>query len=788
MKTKSLFAITFLLFVLINVPAWAGTYWVSNNGTAAWAACQSATPLSGTACCALSIANTNVAAGDTVYLREGIYKPTGRNDCIHPARSGTSGNRIVYQNYNGENVTLDGTNSSSEAILFCKGWDTGLPSDGRNYITIRGINFASWNEFGELRYASYNEIADCDFSGHKDESCPSPPCPPPAVSYNGFFIYQESKHNWIHGNTWHKFGHFVGSDAGCLLNIGHDNAGTAANSGNDYNTVEDNHFYASGHHIIGVNNAKFNVIRNNYFHNEGWSTTGDCSKWTTGVCGYRVMSMTDASGLDVAGSNLLEDNNIAYGAQYGGPHLVTGASGSGLSLATDSNIVRYNKFFGNVEMGIRAGSSVTNGTSIDNRIYNNTIYYSGYNLDSWGVVNEDDKDLYNSYRCAFMFYGDGGGCDGSNGGNVIKNNLAHNIWSETNIWKGTSYYPAFYTANSASCNTITNNWGNSGKPQSNPFTPYPDPKFVDPDISNPMALSLVNGKWAGKPDLSLQADSPVIDKATYLTQANGAGSNLTVLTVDDAKYFQDGTWGSDLARSTVQADSIAIGTVSNTVQISSINYNTNTIILTSPKTWPNDAPVWLYKKSNGDVVLSGAAPDYGASEYVATGSDTISLVPGWNWISFNMQPADLSLNAIFSTILTQVGQVKTQTQSAIRISNTWKGDLADMSSIGQYKMYKVKVSAPCTLTITGTAVLSANPIQLAGGWNWVAYLPTTTMPIATALDSIKGQVLEVKSLTQSATYSGGAWSGTLTQLEPGQGYAIKMSAPGTLTYPAAQIK
>jgi hypothetical protein len=166
-------------------------------------------------------------------------------------------------------------------------------------------------------------------------------------------------------------------------------------------------------------------------------------------------------------------------------------------------------------------------------------------------------------------------------------------------------------------------------------------------------------------------------------------------------------------------------------------------------------------------------------------SQTITLAPGWNWISFNVLPADLSHNSIFSSILAQVEQVKVQTQSAMRSGGNCKGDLTDMNGIRQYKMYKVKVNAACTLNVTGTAVLSATPIQLAGGWNWVAYLPTTAMPIATALDSIKVQVLEVKSLTQSATYSGSVWSGTLTQLEPGQGYAVKMSGPGTLIYPAA---
>jgi hypothetical protein len=170
---------------------------------------------------------------------------------------------------------------------------------------------------------------------------------------------------------------------------------------------------------------------------------------------------------------------------------------------------------------------------------------------------------------------------------------------------------------------------------------------------------------------------------------------------------------------------------------------------------------------------------------LALTSQDIFLTPGWNWISFNVLPGDISLSSVFTDVLSQVEQVKSQTQSAIHSNNAWKGDLTDLGGIGSYKMYKVKVSSACTLTATGTAISPTSPITLQTGWNWVTYLPTTSMSIATALDSIKSKVIQVKSRTQSATYSGSVWSGTLTQLEPGQGYAIKMSAPGILTYPAA---
>jgi len=74
----------------------------------------------------------------------------------------------------------------------------------------------------------------------------------------------------------------------------------------------------------------------------------------------------------------------------------------------------------------------------------------------------------------------------------------------------------------------------------------------------------------------------------------------------------------------MQADWIAIGSVTNVVQISSVTYGTynnpaGTITLASPVTWSTGAHIWLYKKSDGAVVLNGAAPDYGASEYGGSG-------------------------------------------------------------------------------------------------------------------------------------------------------------------------
>jgi hypothetical protein len=59
--------------------------------------------------------------------------------------------------------------------------------------------------------------------------------------------------------------------------------------------------------------------------------------------------------------------------------------------------------------------------------------------------------------------------------------------------------------------------------------------------------------------------------------------------------------------------------------VTPINYATHTITLASAMSWSDGASVWLYKKSDGAVVLYGAARDLGANEYELSASGPIRL-------------------------------------------------------------------------------------------------------------------------------------------------------------------
>jgi hypothetical protein len=250
-----------------------------------------------------------------------------------------------------------------------------------------------------------------------------------------------------------------------------------------------------------------------------------------------------------------------------------------------------------------AGTAQTGG--VVNHVYNNTSYGNGAGWDSL------------SYGGMNMGYASQGivqySSDGGNTNNVIKNNLVYSNGGG-DICYSNQMNPS---CSPSSIDTVVNNLTGT------------NPNFVNPALTDPTSQNLfpsVHGYAATPiPDLRLSAGSKAIDGGTYLTQANGAGSKSTTLVVGDAGYFQDGTQGSDLARGvTFFPDWIAIGTVTDVVQISSINYDSNTITLAFPATWSNGANVWLYKKSDGAVVLAGAGPDFGASEF---GTGTAPLPP-----------------------------------------------------------------------------------------------------------------------------------------------------------------
>jgi hypothetical protein len=559
------------------------TYWVDNNGSATWANAKSQTPLSGAACCTLATANANAAPGDLVVMRDGTYTTS-----IFPSDTGTGSGtgRIIYQAYPGETPILTGSIE-------------GITLENREWIKVDGITVVDTDYYMMwlVDDSNYNEIVNCKFyqtSLGANVQCHisrgSEPTP------NGPSLY-----NWVHRCEFHD----VSTAVDCSDGIGLFCIGTATTGDQDSNcnTLEDNHFYHSGHHTLQIN-TKYNVIRNNYLHNEGFRPypVGGCDGVGEGVydCddadyypgnnkyGHRNVELAKADNTKMY--NLIEGNRIGYASAN-----PTNDGADGITLAMSGVIIRYNDIWG----GDGPAIFWKNGDDASyNYVYNNTLYDNG-RWDGDYDASPDDNICLSPLQIT-------AGSTGSN----FRNNLLYGNVSESG--------EVVLNGDGADISQIgpVNNWGfATDAPE---WTSSGDPKFV----STPAYSDAVITEGKTVPNLNLASDSTAIDGGTYLTQSNGASDGdetpSTTLVVDDALYFQAGSAAATTPigapMSNIAGDWIAIGTVSNVAQIIDINYATNTITLSEAKTWVDNANVWLYKRSDGTRVLYGSAPDYGAHE------------------------------------------------------------------------------------------------------------------------------------------------------------------------------
>ncbi|ACL04972.1 hypothetical protein Dalk_3282 [Desulfatibacillum aliphaticivorans] len=173
--------------------------------------------------------------------------------------------------------------------------------------------------------------------------------------------------------------------------------------------------------------------------------------------------------------------------------------------------------------------------------------------------------------------------------------------------------------------------------------------------------------------------------------------------------------------------------------------------------------------------------------FEATRTQQFTIITGWNWISFNVLPDDVTtLNAVLGSNLDSFSQIKTQTSSAIKFNGNWLGNQAIFDEINDGMMFLIESTADLTMEVTGAPIDTNQNITLLDGWTWISYLPDTCMTVETALASVVDNILQVKSQTQSKILFNGNLIGSLSQMCPSLGYIIEMDGADTLTYPAAK--
>lgn len=161
----------------------------------------------------------------------------------------------------------------------------------------------------------------------------------------------------------------------------------------------------------------------------------------------------------------------------------------------------------------------------------------------------------------------------------------------------------------------------------------------------------------------------------------------------------------------------------------------------------------------------------------------INLPEGWSYFSTYIDPFEANIDSICSPIVNQVIIVKDGTGSSFwpQYGVNMIGDL----TIGAG--YQIKMSSVQTLEVAGLSVQpESTPITIIQGWSYLGYLRQNPASIATMLSPVVSQVIIVKN-GAGQSYWPQYGVNMVGNMNPGEGYQIKMNTQQVLTYPANSL-
>lgn len=549
-KTNSIVSLVLLALLVFSLPIVAQTIYVDHQLTADCVgnysiANRDCSGTDGDAYVTFASASSAATASMTVLIRAGSY-----SEQLSPQHAGSVGSYITFKNYGNEVVEITG--ATLEPAIWI---------ENKDYIAIEGLQIRDVDRWLNALGCDYLVLKNNVFERALDSG---------RSSKTGVFL-QACNYAIIQDNT--------------LFDTTQDNLGLV---NCDYNLIEGNTITKAYHTLWALKCSNFNIIRDNYFHNEiqKIGEIYDCDNAGFGSAEFpKLDSYDDAkhnvvegnvfaytaspvdkspySGIQYAAQNGLIRNNIFYECE--GPPI-------SLSLYSDeakynySNRIAHNVFYDNEFGGIDISGS-TNHTFSDQEFKNNIFYKNKFvQRDSrWSWYDELDQKAVQikTGRIDEIFFDN----------NNIFNNQADDL-----------YIIAYGLRNSSSNpgpESLT--WWQTNHPTVFANNLQVEPNFVDVSTY----------------DFHLQSNSPMIDAGAFLTKATISGTNSTALQVDDAAWFIDGF-------GITAGDVIQIEGQTTQVSITAIDYGTGTLTLDAPLSW-----------DSGDGVSSAfnnTQPDLGAFE------------------------------------------------------------------------------------------------------------------------------------------------------------------------------
>jgi hypothetical protein len=499
---------------------------------------------------------TIARANNVLKAGDTVYIKAGTYaETIRPVRSGNSGNYITYTKYKNDIVAIGGSIRN------------GADLSNRSWIKIDGLHFIDtnryWIEFEPS--GSNNYIANSQFEAKYN-----------SMGYEGLHLRSRADYNKIINNSFTST--CTPQD---LVQIWD----------SSYNLVENNDFYYAAHYALNIQargKTEYNIVRNNTFDNPYHSALGVWNGAThTLVEGNSIINSGAECSLDSCPKNKCGGDAVNWNKE----------NHSGLQIAAKYSIVRNNVLENNGRFTISSWEG--DKQSSHNRLYNNTIFgnYIGY---------QTQTSLNNPYN------------DNIVKNNIFAKNIQQNLFFSPKITETDNHFVsnAFY-------GSASNNYKGAYR-VSDIELKYPREWMGNFQIENTIkdsGVPMIDPGFSNEKegDFTLQSDSGLIDKGSWLTIITTSSGSGKQFKVADSKYFSDGF-------GIISGDRIQIQNKKSTLCITNVDYGTNTIFVDRSITW---------NKGDGvSLPYAGDSPDIGAFEHqlvspilVSDDDNTDNLLP-----------------------------------------------------------------------------------------------------------------------------------------------------------------
>jgi len=185
----------------------------------------------------------------------------------------------------------------------------------------------------------------------------------------------------------------------------------------------------------------------------------------------------------------------------------------------------------------------------------------------------------------------------------------------------------------------------------------------------------------------------------------------------------------------------------------------------------------------GTYTLTAVATDNNSGKTTSTAitvivnaQQTLSLLAGWNIISFYVQPTDSSIISVFGSLGTDLNTIKNQEGFYSPSQPTYQNSL---QNIERGKAYLVNVAVDKTLIVSGN-IVGIITQNLKSGWNLLGYPKQISSAIGTSLSSIVSNTIAVKNFDGFWQPSG--TTNSISTFDSGKGYFIMLSASSILSW------